>query len=769
MVKTVDIEGSIYDLETIQIAAEIYEQGELSGFNGAFESLNRWHDEEDLTSDTVAEYLGNLRSVTEDLGLKTTGLDDLASFADQSPEEAASAIKGLYEGDESLVDRIEQLRDVQSIGTTAVSCLLAAYDREVFAPFPDNAFTSLVEFTCDYHQPELEMYSVPEKYNLYNTTVCQLGEAIDDSSTSFSHAARMADLIAMVISDREQRQTVILQRLIVFSSELDELEDDVNRHLDTIASVPDPILERQANQYRDTLKINQIRYRILDQILDGQEVSVQDLEDIKIEVNEEYDTNITRNWRNFTILASLRYDLHKARFQSFFEELTEYLIVELDGVNLSTHIVDFQGMSNYPTKEPWFVLYPAASPGFKRSYQLFARILPGGVRYGITNGDEVDNEVRNTIETESPTITDLLQRFRTDLDQFEQLNADLDWHTEEEDEEDEFPSPEPKYREYARQLKRVGQLIFYGPPGTGKTFTAHKFSKWWLHDEDTSLSVENRLHLVTFHPSFTYEDFLEGLTVDVDEGSPVYDHDDGVFKAICDTARDHPDERFLLVIDEINRGNLAKIFGETITLLEYDKRGVEVDLAHSGDSFSIPPNVYLIGTMNTADRSIALVDAAIRRRFRFIPFPPDYDFLYEVFGFEGRTDAEDVIEEANDDEQVLQALSVLALQAINREIRSGGNLGKGKQVGHSYLLGDADIEAGEVPDAGTLVDAWRYDILPLLEEYYFGNLKQLQRDLFADVSTELFDWEREQIRPDIDADKLRDALGDLVAAAEAEP
>lgn len=198
--------------------------------------------------------------------------------------------------------------------------------------------------------------------------------------------------------------------------------------------------------------------------------------------------------------------------------------------------------------------------------------------------------------------------------------------------------------------------------------------------------------------------------------------------------------------------------------MEDDKRGLEIDLAHSGESFSIPPNVYLIGTMNTADRSIALIDTAIRRRFRFIPFPPDYGFLYSVFDFEGETDANDVVKQTNDDEKLLQALSILALSIINQQIRTAGNLGKGKQIGHTYLLNGANITAGEVPSEDTLVDAWCYDILPLLEEYYFGNLQQLKRDIFEHVSTDLFDWEHEQIRSDIDADMLRDALSDLIAA-----
>ncbi|WP_050052179.1 McrB family protein [Halostagnicola sp. A56] len=154
-----------------------------------------------------------------------------------------------------------------------------------------------------------------------------------------------------------------------------------------------------------------------------------------------------------------------------------------------------------------------------------------------------------------------------------------------------------------RQLQNTGQLVFYGPPGTGKTYTAQRFARWWLNQQPGHAPSSNQLETVTFHPSFSYEDFLEGLTAEADEGAVEYNIKDGVFKRICNRAEqayhhaqqnedvDEP-PRFVLIIDEINRGNLAQIFGETITLLEADKRlgeedEVEITLAHSGESFAL--------------------------------------------------------------------------------------------------------------------------------------------------------------------------------------
>jgi 5-methylcytosine-specific restriction protein B len=347
--------------------------------------------------------------------------------------------------------------------------------------------------------------------------------------TQFDHGERMADLIVTVIDNPKHRHTVVLQRLVAFSTELDELDEDTDYHLETIAALPTPILERLANRYRDTQKINDIRYRVLDRILSDQDVTAKDLETIKQDVNAEYDTNITHSWRNFTILAGLRYDLHKSRFQTFLDDLTAYLIDEFGSDSLAAHVVDYTGMASFPTKEPWFALYPADSPGFKQSYQLYIRIYPGYVRCGLVTGNDLKDGIRESTDLDPPTVDKIINQFRAHFDRFERLNAEMDWQSDDEEEkpDEEAPAEQPRFREYARQLERTGQLIFYGPPGTGKTHTARAFADWWLHDQDTdtSLTRKEHLHLITFHPSFTYEDFLEGLTVSVDDGIPIYDYE----------------------------------------------------------------------------------------------------------------------------------------------------------------------------------------------------------------------------------------------------
>lgn len=249
----------------------------------------------------------------------------------------------------------------------------------------------------------------------------------------------------------------------------------------------------------------------------------------------------------------------------------------------------------------------------------------------------------------------------------------------------------------------------------------------------------------------------------------------GVFKRLCDRVRaayqshqaddaNGSPRPYVLIIDEINRGNLAQILGEIITLLEPDKRQngdneTATTLPHSSERFTVPPNLYIIGTMNTADRSIALVDAALRRRFRFLHFPPAMAPFEDAYGFAGQADIEARASDGKPAEALL-ARSVLAWQRLNEQIRGATQLGRGKQLGHSYLLGiEQDVPQRE--QIAQIVDAWQFEILPLLEEYYFGQFTEIEQQLFDGDAGALLDAERQEIQA-FTAAELAEALGALV-------
>lgn len=250
-------------------------------------------------------------------------------------------------------------------------------------------------------------------------------------------------------------------------------------------------------------------------------------------------------------------------------------------------------------------------------------------------------------------------------------------------------------QEFLDLLLARRQVVFYGPPGTGKTYLAQELAHHIAGSDDPS-----RVRLVQFHPSYAYEDFFEGFRPTETGGFTLTG---GPLRGIASAAKENRGVPFVLIIDEMNRANLAKVFGELYFLLEYRDKSVQPQ--YSPDKpFVLPPNLYIIGTMNTSDRSIALVDSAIRRRFAFVELHPN-----EV---PVRTVLQNFLA-ANGKDSGLGSL----LQALNDEI---GDPDRDMCIGPSYLMKpEADSDAG-------LGRIWQYDLLPLLEEHFFGRLTRAQ-------------------------------------------
>ena len=294
------------------------------------------------------------------------------------------------------------------------------------------------------------------------------------------------------------------------------------------------------------------------------------------------------------------------------------------------------------------------------------------------------------------------------------------------------------------QAKRPAlSRIYYGPPGTGKTYKVSEF----LRSE-----YGNRFTFVTFHQSYGYEEFVEGLRPvlgeEADTGQVRYEIRDGAFKELCDRARHDPDRRYAMVIDEINRGNIAKIFGELITLAEPDKReggpnAITVALPYSGDAFTVPPNVDIIGTMNTADRSLAVLDTALRRRFEFVAVMPDTRDApgAPLAGLRVTTE---------DDEIDVPRM----LAAINRRIEALYD--RDHCIGHAYFMALRDAEDGSAR-LGALELVFRRRVLPLLEEYFFEDWRKIRLVLADNRKPEPEQFILEDIAPDRD---LHDLFGD---------
>ena len=248
-------------------------------------------------------------------------------------------------------------------------------------------------------------------------------------------------------------------------------------------------------------------------------------------------------------------------------------------------------------------------------------------------------------------------------------------------------------------------LILQGPPGVGKTYISRRIA-WCLTGYRDAASIE----MVQFHQSYAYEDFVQGWRPTESGGFTLRN---GMFFEFCKRAEEHPDVRFVFIIDEINRGNLSRIFGELLMLIEADKRGPEHAIAltysTSGERFSVPANVYLLGLMNTADRSLAIVDYALRRRFAFETLVP----AYRTAKFREH------LLEADVDRRLVDRIQN-NLDAVNIRIRGNKDLGPGFEIGHSYFVPDTSADENWY---STVIET---QIAPLLHEYWFDQPENAQ-------------------------------------------
>lgn len=264
---------------------------------------------------------------------------------------------------------------------------------------------------------------------------------------------------------------------------------------------------------------------------------------------------------------------------------------------------------------------------------------------------------------------------------------------------DEVYMTEKRYENLVAVLRDKKNIILQGAPGVGKTFAARRLAWSMMGEQDDS-----RIEFVQFHQNYSYEDFMMGYKP-VEDG---FELKYGVFYRFCQKAANQPDKEFFFIIDEINRGNMSKIFGELLMLIEKDYRGTKATLAYNGLSFSVPKNLYIIGMMNTADRSLAMIDYALRRRFSFFEMEPEFDsegFIHYQNGLNNET-LNELISKVKD---------------LNHEIALDKSLGKGFCIGHSYFCG-RDICTDEWMHS--IVD---YDILPMLSEYWFDDPNKLLR------------------------------------------
>ena len=245
-----------------------------------------------------------------------------------------------------------------------------------------------------------------------------------------------------------------------------------------------------------------------------------------------------------------------------------------------------------------------------------------------------------------------------------------------------------EYDRIVRLLMAKKNVIFQGAPGVGKTFAAKRFADSIVGSKDS-----HKVRFVQFHQNYSYEDFIGGFK----PNGNGFEYHTGVFYDFCQEAKMDTQGKYIFIIDEINRGNLSKIFGELLMLIEADKRNEDVSLAYTGEQFFVPDNVYIIGMMNTADRSLAMIDYALRRRFSFVTMRPQF----------GNEKFKEMLA-AKQDSKIITLVKCVEL--LNEAVRSDAGLGEGFEIGHSYFCGK--LSASEIVE---------FELKPMLKEYWYDD------------------------------------------------
>jgi len=346
-------------------------------------------------------------------------------------------------------------------------------------------------------------------------------------------------------------------------------------------------------------------------------------------------------------------------------------------------------------------------PQVKKAIRELERMVKGKVSIAF-KGLEQEKPALQTHDTETElSLMDLLTDTGSEISSPHTLYTESDFLKE------VFIDPK-RYATLKKLLGRKKNVILKGPPGVGKTFAAKRLAYSIMGEKG-----DDRVKVVQFHQSYSYEDFVMGYRPS--ENS--FHLAEGPFYQFCETAVDDPERSYFFIIDEINRGNLSKIFGELLMLMEGDKRGefYSIQLMYSKKKFSVPENLYIIGMMNTADRSLAMIDYALRRRFAFFDMEPAFDSKgFKEYQYSVKNPKFDSL--------------ITAIKELNSAIQSDKSLGAGFRIGHSYFCAN---DSNKV-DYEWLSSIVEFELIPLLEEYWFDEPSKVEH------------W----------SDKLRDALHD---------
>ncbi|MEH7415028.1 AAA family ATPase [Neobacillus drentensis] len=796
--------------------------------------LNEFLRDQEINELTVVDILKKIQKENPSAGsfVHWSNTQDLVKYAEAQPAEVAELLNQLFHSTKSLEDRIEHFREKGksfltniSLGAPLFGYLLAAYDYKKFPLYKQEVFTDVKKS----FGIELKLGTVGHNYQTY-FQMCEI--ALHHLKVSYSDLT-MLDIQDFFFCSTQYPQIMVesaVEYLYQMALELSEFMSEPELMLKTIAELDSEQLNKLLEQYRNSEKINLIKFMVLEKIIESGSVSLSEMEQIKDQVKIRYDKNILQAWNNFTILFQLYYADKKQKVQEEQRKIHQ-AIRQMDEFKDFDFVEDkvlngFNWNQNFGGSECWIAVYEKGYNSHRSAPQFFVSIDEKGIRYGLLYGDqhpnrgqenltisssiesfsydefhqkmvevlgafkgqeatgEIDGNGREQMQPEITTETwiELLQNKEVFKDSdmiylnkmyelggeasatklaaalgkhFSSFNSpvvqlakrvlratdtvvskredgtdrywdvifdgeyeenhfnwslkpnlkeaieiltkeqsiELQKYTKEDFLREVFIN-EDEYKTITNLLRYKKNLIFQGPPGVGKTFVSKRlaYSLMGIKDPDC-------VEMVQFHQNYAYEDFIMGYRPDEHGFSLQF----GIFYDFCQRALNNPEKDYYFIIDEINRGNLSKIFGELFMLIERDKRDEFVTMGYSKEPFTVPSNVYLIGTMNTADRSLAQLEVALRRRFAFVTLKPAFNEKWS------RT-----IQESGVSDQMINRI-LFAVEKWNKEIAGDFQLGKGYEIGHSFFTMKPENMDENVWYSGILT----FEIRPLLEEYFF--------------------------------------------------
>jgi len=477
-------------------------------------------------------------------------------------------------------------------------------------------------------------------------------------------------------------------------SEFSKMQNDEIYLLKNINSLSKIELKKLEYEYKQRKDIKRqpvvwLRSAIVDELLKNGNINNNVISNLKNNISENFEKNVFHAWKSpFRILYSLILSKNKEDIENYFDKFMNLIRKKLEIEEITkTNLVHFDGPQNQGFDHIWFAIYNKTYKSQQHAYQLFFRIK-NGISYGLLHMDLKDKT--KLINVEKISFKELINHFENIKEKIINDNS----------------MEKAMITDFVDILKNQKQIILQGPPGTGKTRLAKQISRYIIKNETEPIitDLKDNVKLIQFHPSYNYEDFVRGIIAVTNKNNQVeYKVENKTLAKFAEKAKSNENEAYILIIDEINRADLSSVLGELIYALEY--RDEPVESMYEKDNsreLTLPSNLYIIGTMNTADRSIGHIDYAIRRRFVFCDILSDKTTLNS---YPNGKKLYEVIEEIFTNDFISPEFDI-----------------KDIMVGHSYFI--TNSENGENIDE--LSRKFIYQVLPLIKEYFKDGIFQTQ-------------------------------------------